>query len=152
MATAVRVEAAVAGRRRAGTAEHALDLDLAAHPVPLRTLIEAVVRAEVAAFRQRAEDQRFVRVLTERSLAEGVERGVVRSGGLLDDTEAATATAAAAGDVDADQAVAAALLAHQDGLYQVIVDDEPVGDLDAPVDLRADSRLLFLRLVALAGG
>lgn len=153
MATAVRVEAAVAGRRRAGTAEHALDLDLAAHPVPLRTLIEAVVRAEVAAFRQRAEDQRFVRVLTERSLAEGVERGVVRSGGLLDDTEAATATAAAAaGDVDADQAVAAALLAHQDGLYQVIIDDEPVGDLDAPVDLRADSRLLFLRLVALAGG
>ncbi|HEX7276868.1 MAG TPA: hypothetical protein VF244_05790 [Acidimicrobiales bacterium] len=142
MATAVRVEAAVAGRKRAGTAEHALDLDLPTDgPVPLRTIVEAVVRAEVAAFRLRAEEQRFVRVLTERSLAEGAERGVVRSGG----GEAATA-------VDPDMAVGAALLAHQDGLYQVVVDDEPVADLDTPVALRPDSRLLFLRLVALAGG
>ena len=144
MATALRVEAAVAGRKRAGTAEHPLDLDLPLDaPVVLRTLIAAVVRAEVHAFQQRAEDQRFVRVLTERQLAEGVERGAVRSGG---------AEIAPNVEVDVDEAVAAALLAHQDGLYMVIVDDEPVEKLDSPVQLRSDSRLLFLRLVALAGG
>jgi len=142
MATALRVEAAVPGRKRAGTAEHTLDLDLPVdEPVPLRTVIDAVVRAEVAAFRRRAEEQRFVRVLTERALAEGVERGVVRSGG----EERAT-------EVDVEQAVASALLAHEDGLYKVIVDDEPVDALDALVVLRPQSRLLFLRLVALAGG
>ena len=142
MATALRIEAAVAGRRRAGTAEHIVALDLpAGEPVPLRTLIEVVVRAEVAAFRERAEEQRFVRVLTERALADGSALGVVRSGA----SEAAT-------EVDVDEAVTAALLAHEDGLYKVIVDDEPIDALDAPVDLRPDSRLLFLRLVALAGG
>lgn len=112
----MRVEAAVAGRKRAGTSEHTLELDLPVDsPMPLRAVVDAVVRAEVQAFRQRSEEQRFVRVLTERALLEGVERGAVRSGG----SEAAT-------EVDAEQAVAAALLAHEDGLYKVIVDDEPV--------------------------
>ena len=148
MATALRVEAAVAGRKRAGTAEHPIELDLAVDdgPVALRRLVEAVVRAEIAAFRQRAEEQQFVRVLTERQLAEGVERGAVRSGG----SEAATVDVSKA--VDVDGAVAAALLAHEDGLYVVIVDDEPIVNLDDPVQIRPNSRLLFLRLVALAGG
>lgn len=142
MATAFKVEAAVPGRRRAGTAEHPLELDLPVdRAVPLRAVVEAVVRAEVDAFRRRAEEQRFVRVLTDRALADGLAAGAVRSGG----SEAAT-------HVDADQAVASALLAHEDGLYKVIVDDEPVDSLDATVHLRPDSRLLFLRLVALAGG
>ena len=142
MATALRVEAAVAGRKRAGTAEHELELDLPLdEPLPLRAIIDAVVRAEVRAFRQRCEEQRFVRVLTERALSVGLDRGVVRSGG----SEAAT-------DVDEEEAVAAALLAHTDGLYTVVIDDEPVDHLETPVQLRADSRLLFLRLVALAGG
>ncbi|MDQ1443868.1 MAG: hypothetical protein QOI20_332 [Acidimicrobiaceae bacterium] len=142
MATALRVEAAVAGRKRAGTAEHTLDLDLPVNsPVPLRAIVDSVVRAEVQAFRRRSEEQRFVRVLTERALVEGVARGAVRSGG----SETAT-------EVDAEEAVAAALLAHEDGLYKVIVDDEPVDYLDTPVQLRPGSRLMFLRLVALAGG
>src|SRR4051794_16698695 len=126
MATAFKVEAAVPGRKRAGTAEHTLDLDLpVGQPVPLRTIVDAVVRAEVAAFRARAEEQRFVRVLTETALAEGIAAGAVRSGG----SERAT-------EVDVEQAVATALLAHQDGLYKVIVDDEPVDSLDVPVTLR----------------
>jgi hypothetical protein len=142
MTTALRVETAVVGRKRAGTAAHALDLDLPGDGVAtLRTVIEIVVRAEVAAFRQRAEQQRFVRVLTEREVAEGLDKGAVRSGG----AERAT-------EVDADEAVAAALLAFEDGLYKVVVDDEPVDDLNSAVSLHADSHLLFLRLVALAGG
>lgn len=142
MATAFRVEAAVPGRRKAGTAEHTLDLDLPVDTaVPLRAVVDAVVRAEVHAFQKRAEQQRFVQVLTERALAEGLASGSVRSGGLEQATE-----------VDVDQAVATALLAFEDGLYKVIVDDEPVDALDTPVQLHPASRLLFLRLVALAGG
>ena len=142
MATAFKVEAAVPGRTRAGTAAHPLVLDLPVdRAVPLRAVVEAVVRAEVDAFRRRAEEQRFVRVLTDRALADGLAAGVVCSGG-----------SESAAEVDADQAVATALLAHEDGLYKVIVDDEPVDSLDTPVHLRPDSHLLFLRLVALAGG
>ena len=141
MATAVRVEAAVPGRRKAGPAEHPVDLDLPVEPVPLRRLIESVVRAEVDAFRTRAELRSFVAVLTEQSLATGLEAGVVRSGG----SEAAT-------EVVPDNAVATALMAHEDGLYQVLVDDEPIDHLDQLVAVGAGTRLLFLRLVPLAGG
>jgi hypothetical protein len=34
----------------------------------------------------------------------------------------------------------------------VLVDDEPVDSLEAVVEVGPDTRLLFLRLVALAGG
>ena len=83
----------------------------------------------------------MLRVLTERQIAEGLEAGAIRSG----DSEAAT-------DVDEDAAVATALLAFEDGLYSVLVDDEPVESLEAAITVRPDMRLLFLRLVALAGG
>jgi hypothetical protein len=141
MATALRVEAAVPGRKRAGTAEHPVEIGLDAGQVRLRDLIDAVVRAEVAAFRRRAEEQTFVRVLTEQALADGLAAGTVLSGARDVPT-----------DVDVDEAVSAALNAFEDGLYEVIVDDEPVDDLDAAVNLASDTRLLFLRLVPLAGG
>lgn len=141
MATAVRVEAAVPGRRRAGTAEHPVDVDVGVGPVPLRRLIEAVVRSEVTAFEERAERRGLLRVLTEESLAAGLAAGVVRSGGADPQVE-----------VDPDHAVATALLAHTDGLYRVLVDDEPVDSLDAVVEIGPGARLLFLRLVALSGG
>jgi hypothetical protein len=141
MATAIRVEAAVPGRKRAGTAEHPVELDLTAGAMPLRTLIDAVVRAEVRSFQQRAEESTFIRVLTEKALEDGLQRGAIRSGG-------AEVSAA----VDVDEAVATALLAHEDGLYEVLVDDEPVGDLDAVITVSPATRLLFLRLVPLAGG
>jgi hypothetical protein len=141
MATAVLVEAAVAGRRRAGTTQHALQLDLPVGEVPLRSLVEAVVRAEVAAFAVRARMRSVLAVLTERVLDEGLAAGAVRHG----EPEAPT-------DVDPDVAVATALEAHTDGLFRVLVDDDPVDDLDGTVRLCPNSRLLFLRLVALAGG
>ena len=109
--------------------------------MPLRTLIDAVVRAEVRSFQQRAEESSFIRVLTERALQDGLQTGAIRSG----DAEASTA-------VEVDEAVATALAAHEDGLFQVLVDDEPVDDLDAMVAVGPATRLLFLRLVPLAGG
>lgn len=142
MVTAIRVEAAVPGRRRAGTAEHALDVPLReGSRLALRALLDAVVRAEVTAFRARAEENSLLRVLTERQIAEGVDAGVIRSGA----AEAAT-------DADEDAAVDTALLAFTDGLYSVLIDDEPVESLDEVVVIAPEMRLLFLRLVALAGG
>jgi hypothetical protein len=141
MITAVRVTAMAPGSRRAGTAEHPVDLDLPAGPVPLRRLLAAVVRAEVAAFQARAEQRSFVRVLTERSLAVAVEQGAVRTGG--DDPAA---------DVRPDDAVRTALLAFTDGLYHVFADDRQVEELDEVLEVRPGLRLLFLRLVPLAGG
>lgn len=142
MATAIRVEAAVPGRKRAGTAEHPLALPFAEGArLALRELVDAVVRAEVRSFRNRAEENSLLRVLTERQIAEGVDAGVIRSG----ETESAT-------EVDEDAAVDAALLAFTDGLFSILVDDDPLESLDEVVVITPHTRLLFLRLVALAGG
>ena len=139
--TTVHVEAAVAGRKRAGTPEHRLQLSLPSGPTALGDLIEAIVRAEVSAFVERAEGQKLVRVLTEEALEGGLAAGAVRSGGRE-----------VAAEVDPDEAVRAAIDAQRDGLFQTVVDEEPIDHLDTVIEVRDGTRVMFVRLVALAGG
>jgi hypothetical protein len=110
-------------------------------PVPLRSLIEHVVRAEVGAFADRQQQRRFVQVLTAADLERGVAAGKVDSGGRR-----------AGPPPDVDAAVRAAWQAFEDGLYIVFVDDEQVERLDQPVIVGTASRVRFLRLVPLVGG
>ena len=62
------------------------------------------------------------------------------------------------GDRDFDQsvnpeaAIDVAIMGFIDGLYYVFLDDVQQEDLDATVTLKKESRLTFLRLVALVGG
>ena len=106
----------------------------------LRMLIERVVRAEVASFREREDARRLVRVLSEREMEAGAAAGRIDSGGR-----------AASPAVDEDEAVGAALTGFEDGLYLVILDGVEQKELEQPVYLRDDSRLVFLRLAFLAG-
>jgi hypothetical protein len=108
----------------------------------LRDLITRVVGEEIAAFRERQERRQTVAALTEREIARGVARGKVDAGGREGVVQ----------EVDEQAAVEAALLAFEDGLFYVFVDDAQQESLDDPVCLRPDSRVTFLRLVALAGG
>ena len=107
----------------------------------LRELIERVVRDEVAAFEERRAERGFLRVLTERDLAAGAERGRIVSGGQPRGPRP-----------DPDAAVGVALQAFEDGLYLVLIDGEQQRDLDAQVLVSEETTLTFLRLVALAGG
>src|SRR5215471_7303787 len=79
---AVRVRATVTGHRRRGVQEHEVELAQPPGPATAGQIIEAAVRAEVAAFRARAEEASLVRVLTEKSLLDDVGRGAVRMGGV----------------------------------------------------------------------
>jgi hypothetical protein len=139
--TVLLVEAVVAGRRGAGESEHRLPVPLASGPTTLGRLFEAVVRAEIDRFLQRAESDRLVRVLTDDDIVAGLSNGAVRSGGRQTPN-----------DVDIDQAVQTALAAQRDGLVQVVIDDEPLDDLTAAIELRHGTRVMFLRLVPLVGG
>ena len=113
------------------------------YPLTLRDLITRIVLEEVQAFRERRAERRLIRALTESQIAEGVGRGKVEMGGREDDEP----------DVaDPEAAVATALLAFEDGLYYVFVDNEHRLDLNEEIRLRTESRVTFLRLVALAGG
>jgi hypothetical protein len=109
-------------------------------PLTLRQLITRVVLKEVGAFKQRQDDRRLVRILTERQIEEGLTKGRVDSGGRELHQ-----------DVNPDDAVATALQAFEDGIYLVILDGEEMRDLDREVHLQPDSHLVFVRLVMLAG-
>jgi hypothetical protein len=106
----------------------------------LRALITRIVRGEVAAFAERERARRFVRVLSEREVAAGAAAGKVDPGGRPP-----------TGPVDAEHAVAAALQGFEDGLYLVVLDGQEQRDLDTPVYLTTESRMVFLRLTFLAG-
>jgi hypothetical protein len=106
----------------------------------LRALITRIVVAEVEAYRKRQTQRRLVRVLTEREIAQGAERGKVDAGGR--DFEH---------HVDTEEAVGAALQAFGDGLYLVILDGVEQRQLDKQVYVKDTSALVFLRLVMLAG-
>jgi hypothetical protein len=136
----VLVEARVVGRPAAAVEPREIAYAPPA-PVALRSLIAHVVREEVGAFADRDGQRRFVRVLSPDDIREGVTAGKVDPGGRP-----------AAALVDLEQAVRTALQAFEDGLYYVFVDDRQVEDLDAAVAVRSETRIRFLRLVALAGG
>lgn len=108
----------------------------------LRQVIAAVVREQVAAFRQRQADNQGLRFLTSHEIAEAADRGRITMGH----------SEVGVQEVDTDAAIAAALLAFEDGLYLVAIDDVEQRSLDAQVFLQEDSRIVFVRLTLLAGG
>ena len=106
----------------------------------LRDVIGHVVRHEVAEFKKRQQARRFDRVLSDAQIAESAASGKVDPAAKDFDQK-----------VDMDEAVASALLAFEDGLYLVVIDEIERRSLDEPVRLTEDSRLVFIRLTFLAG-
>lgn len=147
MTVAVRVSATVTGHRRKGVREHDLVLALPPGEVTARQLIEAAVAAEVTAFQARAEEASLVRVLTKKSLDADLARGAVRTGGPRDELAGTEP-----GEVLVADAVAAALLAFDDGLFKVFVAERELTGDGAALPVTEGAALLFLRLVPLAGG
>ncbi|MDX1934142.1 MAG: hypothetical protein SFU56_16195 [Capsulimonadales bacterium] len=111
-------------------------------PVTLRGFLTRVVRQEVTAYRERQERRSVLNALTAAQIAEGVEKGKIDLGGRPE-----TVT-----EADESTAIENALRAFEDGLFFVFVDEVQQERLDDPIPLREGSRVLFLRLVALAGG
>ena len=110
-------------------------------PWTLRKLITRIVLEEVAAFRERQEERKFIKALTATQIDEGVAKGKMDMGGR--DLKQ---------KVDPDAAVGAALQAFEDGIYLVVLDGEEQRDLDKEIHVQPDSRVTFVRLALLSGG
>ena len=109
----------------------------------LAELIERVVREQVAAFHQRQESRSVLTALSAEAIAAGLAAGKVAPQ-LPEGTTPQI--------IDEAQAIANALTAFEDGLFFVFLNDVQCERLEQPLVLHSDSRLTFLRLVALAGG
>jgi hypothetical protein len=128
------------GRKKALTTREYSIGDFSMQPT-LRELIERIVMLEVDAFRQRQTDNQFLRVLTESQLLEAAESGKISLGGQEYKQE-----------VDTDQAIKTAIQAFEDGLYYAFYGDNQIERLTDTVNLEIHQEIMFLRLVALAGG
>ena len=106
----------------------------------LRQLITRIVQEEVQAFEKRLEERKLVRILTERQIETGLEKGRVDSGGRDLHQK-----------VDPEDAVNTALQAFEDGIYLVFLDDQEQRDLNQQIFLQPNSKVTFIRLVMLAG-
>lgn len=152
--TTIHVEARIIGKRRLTTPwdvsippELLRETAGAEYPFRLRDLIVYLVREEIHAFQQRREEHRLLHVLRPPEIAEAARQGKIALGGvghLPPEQHHA--------QVDENVAVQVALQGFLDGLYLVFLDGQQQRDLDAPVQPQPTSTLLFLRLVALAGG
>lgn len=118
-------------------------LDLAAPAAlgSLRDLLAVLVRHELAAYEQRRTASKTLRVLTPADLVRGVETGTYGR-----ERRAVPAPPAE------PEAIARAEEAFADGLFFVFLDDVQIEDLDHPLQVRPDSTVRLVRLVALAGG
>ncbi len=110
--------------------------------ITVRDLLDAVVRSEVAAFQTRQEARTVLQTLSPAQIAEGVAKGKIDSGGREDERQ----------PVDADESVKVALQSFEDGLYYVLINDDQKTSLSDSFTVTAETRVTFLRLVALAGG
>jgi len=148
--TTICVEARVIGQRKPAEAPWHVALPPAflhttadeAHTVLLRDLLAYIVRAEVRAFRVRQEERRLLRVLRPQEISAAASTGKISPGG--EQREPA--------EIDEEAAIQVALQGFLDGIYLVFIDRQQQRDLAGPVQLRPASTLLFIRLVALAGG
>ncbi|MGG1518207.1 hypothetical protein ABE504_22505 [Paenibacillus oryzisoli] len=114
--------------------------ELTSSPTNLRELIREIVADNVRLYNERAEDQPLIPFLTlEEIEARGAE-GKVGFGTRYDDRQA-----------DEAEAVDAALLAFEDGLYKVFIREEEAMELDAGIDLKDGDDIAFIRLTMLAG-
>ena len=110
--------------------------------ISLKDLLDAVVRQEVANFNDRQQYRTVLQSLSAVQISEGAAKGKINTGLLGDAPQTA----------DADESVAVALQAFLDGNYFVFVDDDQKTELSDTFFIRPETRVTFLRLVALAGG
>ena len=114
-------------------------------PVPktvqtLRSLLEHIVRQRVEAFNERSTDGNWAKYLTDFDLDAAAETGKVGFDAKYNDRIQ-----------NADKAVDAAILAFQDGLFRVFLDDDELESLDDDINLHDGHVLTFIRLTMLAG-
>lgn len=117
------------------------DLDLPGMPRTLRELIEQTARLMVDEFAEKKATGNLLPYLTEQEIGEEAGSGRIGFGAVYGEKSP-----------DADQAVSAAILAFEDGLYRVFVRREEVTGLDVPLTLADGDEVVFMRFTMLAGG
>ena len=114
--------------------------------IKLKDLIKEIVKIEVNKFQNRLNDQKanennILSYLSPEEIENKARKGKIA----IDYIENKN-------DVNLDEAIDTAILAFEDGIYFVFMDNEKIENMDDLIHVKNDSQLMFLRLTMLAGG
>lgn len=115
-------------------------IELTPTPTTLRELLTQLVRLQVEAYNRKETDDRLLQALLPEDLDTLAETGKIAFGQRQDDRQA-----------DAEQAISTALLAYQDGLFRVFLNDEELTEPDTALELPEGAVLTLIRFTMLAG-
>lgn len=116
------------------------EINLNIRPSTLRQLIAVIVSENVKKFNNKVKGSRLLSYLTKEQIDESLIAGRVAFGEAYNTAKA-----------DLEKALESAYLAYEDGIYRVFINDSEAGLLDAPLDLREEDVLTFIRLTMLVG-
>lgn len=109
-------------------------------PCLLKDLLERIVVQQVTTFNEKTNEKTLFTFFQEHEIATEAETGKVRFGAIYNDNQA-----------NMEKAIETVLLAFQDGLIAVFVDDEQLEALACPIILQETSLVTFVRLTFLVG-
>jgi len=116
--------------------------------IKLKDLIQEIVKIEVKEFQDKQKDQiienhqnNILSYLSSEEIKDKAEEGKIAIDSIKNKKQ-----------VDLGEAIDTAILAFEDGIYFVFLDDEKIEKIDDLIEIKNDSELLFLRVTMLAGG
>lgn len=126
------------GKRKPSLAKQATELPETTGT--LRQLISNMVTLQVQALEDKKSQIEWLAYLMPEEIESQRAAGKVGFGAVNNE-----------GTPELQQAIETAVLAHEDGLYKVFVNEEEVHQLDEPLTLREGDELVFIRFTMLAG-
>lgn len=119
---------------------HLLEFEIEKQPQTLKQLIEECVKSEVKRYNEKRKEIKLMSFLSPKDIQEQSVTGKIGFGD-LENKELA----------QVDEAIANALLAFEDGLFVVFVDDMEIKSFEQSISLKPDSVIAFIRLTFLTG-
>lgn len=130
------------GKKRPFLQQKAIEIEGNYHqPYALQTILTQIVTQQVAEFNQQRAEKSLFSFLQEDAIAEEAENGKVTFGAIYNAEKA-----------QLDQAIETVLLAFEDGLIAVFVNDDQIEDLSQVITVEEHTLFTLVRLTFLAGG
>ncbi|PYE42701.1 hypothetical protein HUB98_21615 [Paenibacillus barcinonensis] len=126
------------GKRKPALARQAVEVPETTRT--LRLLIESMVEAQVQAFEERRNTSSMLAYLMPEEIGAQGAAGKVGFGSVNGE-----------GVPDLAEAKEAAILAYEDGLYKVFLNDHELEALDEPLSIEDGADVAFIRFTMLAG-
>jgi hypothetical protein len=106
----------------------------------LRSLIETIVRLEVAEYNKKPTGVKLLPFLTDEEIEDAKTVGKISFGTIYNSKKA-----------NPEKAIETALAGFSDGLFKVLINDCEVDDIDSEIALADGDILTFIKLTFLAG-